>query len=580
MSLQRRVAEFMRTLVRWPSVNGTADETRFAHELYALLSEWPYFQTHPDHLELKRTTDDAYERYNVVAMVRLGSSRRAVILAGHYDTVGIDDYGPLAAVATDPDALLPRLICDLRGRDDDTSRRALTDLLTGDYLPGRATLDMKSGLAVGLALLERFTSLPTEDQSRRALDGTLIFIATPDEEGGSAGMRSAVAALPAWLAQHALSLEAVINLDATNDQGDGADGRSIYLGSTGKLLASVMFVGQAAHTGNPFAGVSAAFLAAQLGQHIDYNPEFGDALNGVAAPPPVTLRLRDGKNAYDVTTPQSAWCAVNLLNHARTPSQALADVKRAADCAMHDALALMSKRHAMHMARGGQAEPQTGAWQGRVMTYAELHAQVLTNASASDRETLNKLESAPLGDGDPFDWLRRDCQVVETVWAMSGLFGPAAVVCLAAPCYPLVSLDPTDTRGAQLMSAVTHQASAMSRLTGQHISLRPMFLGVSDMSFFSPPMNDAERSALLAHAPTRATRDHVASSVTSSLAVPIVNIGPWGRDYHQRTERLYTPYTLEVLPELVWRVALEVLAEPGDVDGGDMQRRYATSTAG
>jgi arginine utilization protein RocB len=33
-----------------------------------------------------------------------------------------------------------------------------------------------------------------------------------------------------------------------------------------------------------------------------------------------------------------------------------------------------------------------------------------------------------------------------------------------------------------------------------------------------------------------------------------VNIGPWGRDYHRRTERVYMPYSFEVLPELIWRV--------------------------
>jgi arginine utilization protein RocB len=47
------------------------------------------------------------------------------------------------------------------------------------------------------------------------------------------------------------------------------------------------------------------------------------------------------------------------------------------------------------------------------------------------------------------------------------------------------------------------------------------------------------------------------------LRIPAVNIGPWGRDYHQRTERLHAPYAFEVLPELLWRVAQDVLA-PAD----------------
>ena len=63
------------------------------------------------------------------------------------------------------------------------------------------------------------------------------------------------------------------------------------------------------------------------------------------------------------------------------------------------------------------------------------------------------------------------------------------------------------------------------------------------------------------NAPTRATQDHIAGSIASAIDAPIVNIGPWGRDYHQRTERLYMPYAFDVLPELVWRVLGATLHE-------------------
>ena len=42
--------------------------------------------------------------------------------------------------------------------------------------------------------------------------------------------------------------------------------------------------------------------------------------------------------------------------------------------------------------------------------------------------------------------------------------------------------------------------------------------------------------------------------------VPIINVGPWGRDYHTRLERLCVPYAFEVLPDLVGEIARRVLA--------------------
>jgi arginine utilization protein RocB len=43
--------------------------------------------------------------------------------------------------------------------------------------------------------------------------------------------------------------------------------------------------------------------------------------------------------------------------------------------------------------------------------------------------------------------------------------------------------------------------------------------------------------------------------------VPVINVGPWGRDYHQRLERIYMPYSFGVMPELVWRIAGDLLGE-------------------
>jgi arginine utilization protein RocB len=50
------------------------------------------------------------------------------------------------------------------------------------------------------------------------------------------------------------------------------------------------------------------------------------------------------------------------------------------------------------------------------------------------------------------------------------------------------------------------------------------------------------------HMPVRQT------GVKNELSCPIVNIGPWGKDYHQRLERVHTPFAFEVLPELLWRI--------------------------
>jgi arginine utilization protein RocB len=153
-----RVRALTLSLTRQRSVTNTEGETSFGPWLYDQLAEWPYFRTRPECLRLERTLDDRRERYTVFARVH-GAGRRAVALCGHYDTVDVDGYADLEPYATDPEALLPRLIERLeREARSAADLRALADLRSGDYMAGRATLDMKGGLAVGLAVLERFAA--------------------------------------------------------------------------------------------------------------------------------------------------------------------------------------------------------------------------------------------------------------------------------------------------------------------------------------------------------------------------------------------------------------------------------------
>jgi len=68
------------------------------------------------------------------------------------------------------------------------------------------------------------------------------------------------------------------------------------------------------------------------------------------------------------------------------------------------------------------------------------------------------------------------------------------------------------------------------------------------------------QSVVLANTPDadRVTWDVAAAE---RLGVPVINIGPWGRDYHQRLERVHEAYSFETVPELVYRVVHDLVQE-------------------
>lgn len=559
-----RARQLTLDLVRHASVTGSEGEGAFGPYLRDLLAALPYFATHPEDLWLEPTVGDRHQRANLFALVR-GEGRETVVLAGHYDTVSLEPYGPLSPLACEPEALLPRLVDALRRAGTSAAdTRALADLESGDFLPGRGVLDMKSGLAAGIAVLERFAATP----GRR---GNLLFLATPDEEVTSLGMRSAALALPGLARERGLELAAAINLDATNDPGDGTEGQAVYLGSVGKLLPSVLFVGRPTHAGFPFDGLNANLLVAELVRRAECEPDHADAAHGEVAPPPVNLKLADLKDYYDVTTPELAWCTFNQLTHGAAPSRELERWLGLARAAIEEASALMRERAARWAARrgpSGQGARPGLAWEPAVLSFAELAERAFARrGAAAEREWAALAEGLAGGPGIDLPTFSRRATAELVRWA--DLEGPAAVVCWGALYYPPVHLDAGAPRHRRLEEAARRQAEAVGREYGRPISLRPFFAGISDMSFLAAKVPAEDVEAIAANSPAWGTdllRFDYAASVASArggFGLPSINAGPWGRDYHQRLERVYAPYSFGVLPELVWRIARDLLSAGG-----------------
>ena len=544
----RRTRELALTLTGWPSVTGSPGETAFAGRLQGLLRGWEAFSRCPEDVWLTPARA-GYDAHNVYALVR-GSSPWTVLLSGHYDTVGTEDYGPWQALAHDPEVLGEAVRAALAGAGPHLSsgeRLAAQDLASGDYLMGRGLLDMKGGLAAGLAVLERYAALPLEERP-----GHLLLVASPDEEGRSSGARAVAHDLPLVAREHNLELVAGLNLDATADLGDGHDGRAVYLGTVGKVLISALVVGRPAHAAYPFSGVSAALLAASLVARVEAASDLADgAANGFTgerAAPPVCLELRDGKSGYDVTSPAWVWCAFNVLTQTRTPSQVLAGALRLARQVANGALGTFAARA---QASGNLNAQALRTLRAEVLSFGDLRDRA---RARSGEAAVGELLNVPAGN-DP---LRVNREITAALVALAGLEGPAIVVGFGALHYPHTQLGeaPADQR---LFQAVSQHAAQLASERGESLRLRRYFAGISDMSFLGQRASEQEGAALARHTPHPGYVDPLPPR---ALVFPVVNIGPWGRDYHQRLERIHAPYAFDAVPELLWRVSRSVLEKP------------------
>jgi len=548
--------EWTLEMVRIPSVTGSSAEGQFAALMREKLARVPYFQSRPQDLWCERTENDPLERENLFALMR-GQGSRTVILAGHFDVVSTANYGPLEPLAFEPEKLLGALLETLRGSSNPADCQALEDFESGAFLPGRGILDMKSGLASGIVALERFAQIADRV-------GNLLLLATPDEEHGSKGMRSAISALARLGEREGLEFVAALNLDSTADGGDGSSGRTVYTGSVGKLLPTVLFVGRPTHAGYPFDGVNPHLMAAEFTLEVESNPAYSSVadapgLTGLLAPAPTCLEQTDLRAGYEVTTPRLTWVAFNVMLVKNEAAEVLARFKKAAGEALKRALILEQKRFDEFETRAGRIS-RTLPYQAQLLEYADLEKLALEHAGeAAVQDAKTRAEA---GNLDPLVYART---LTLELAQLANLSGPAAVVGFAPVYYPVALLG-QDVKSEHLLEVCRTVAPDLEREFGQSIGFRPFFEGISDMSFLAPLESSAlegggDASTLSLNMPGWGTRWSVDYAGAKLLGVPVVNVGPWGREYHQRLERVHSDYAFRVLPELVWRLAMGALEQ-------------------
>ena len=144
-------------------------------------------------------------------------------------------------------------------------------------------------MAAGIAAIEAYTG-----------EANLLFVAVADEEERSAGARAAAPLLAGIAREHGLDIRLVINLDAISDQGDGALGRVVALGSVGKLLLTALVVGKEAHACYPQDGANAAYLGAELLSEFELAPDLAEISGAEIAAPPTALHAKDLKSGYSI----------------------------------------------------------------------------------------------------------------------------------------------------------------------------------------------------------------------------------------------------------------------------------------
>lgn len=524
-------------LVQIPSVTESAAEKEFPSAVTQRLRELDYYQQHPEHLQLHPTDDG---RAFVTALAKKEGVQDTIILISHFDVVSVEDYGAWMPHAFDP-RTLTRLYAE---QPDELPEAVQQDMAAGDWLFGRGTMDMKCGLALHMSLIERACA--------GEFAGNLLLVTVPDEEANSVGMRAAVPVLLELARTHGLVYKTVVNSEPMFARFPGDTEKYIYTGSIGKVLPGFLCYGKETHVGEPLAGLNANLMASQLTCEMELNTSFCETIEGEATAPPTNLIQKDLKKGYSVQIPHRAVTLFNLFLLEKQIEDVveplLATAKKAAD------------KLARHYAEQAEQYSQYAAFAPQplsiaVMSYAELYDYAVRTHGKERVEALQQELIDQRGDRDDRDMA---IELVDGLAILCKELSPMIVLFFAPPFYPAIS-----SRHHPLIKRVIPALQAHAQAQHQvRLKLQHYFGGISDLSYCGLQVPATAMQPLVANMPLWDKGYTIPLQELEAFDVPVMNLGPVGRDAHQWTERLDVAYAFGPLQEMLI-ACIHMLLEPG-----------------
>ncbi|TYR79768.1 M20/M25/M40 family metallo-hydrolase [Priestia megaterium] len=532
---KQQLKDLLCDLVEVPSVTGTAAEVEMAECIVDKLSQLRYFKHHSELVQMHTTGDG---RSIVTALAKSGHATKTVILINHYDVVDVQDYGMWKDDAFHPAELTKAFYHEKNG----LPLQVKEEINKGEWLFGRGTMDMKAGIALHISMLER--------ASKGEFDGNVLFLSVPDEEVSSVGMRRAVPVLLQLANEHKLEYSLMLNAEPVFSRYPGDQANYVYTGSIGKMMPSFYCYGKETHVGEPFSGLNANLMVSYLTSALELNTQFCEVVGHEVSPPPTVLFQKDLKEEYSVQVPNRAVSLFNLFLFERSPKEVIDLVRDAANRAGNQIEKYYQKR--IHefgkLANAAEREMKVTVW-----TYDELVRYAVERYGKERVEAIQESELEKEGG----DERTATVKLVDQLACLCKEKAPFIVLYLSPPFYPAVSSQ-QHKLVRRIVQAVQKEAEEKY---GVELVEQAYFGGISDLSYAGLQHPLETFLPLTENMPLWGRGYELPLRELSILQVPVLNLGPVGRDAHQWTERLEVHYSFKELPTLIHK-AIEIALSP------------------
>lgn len=514
-------------LVSWKSITLSEGEIQFPIKLQAKLQDLTYFQKNQEYLQLH---DADLQRKFLTALYKHPKAEKTICFISHFDTVNTDEYGDDEPLATQPEELTKIW----KERSDGFSDEVNHDLESGEYLFGRGTMDMKMGLVMHMRIIEK--------ASVESWPINILLLTVPDEEVNSSGMRHAVPKLIEIQKRNHLTYSLFLNSEPAFSQDPNDRHHYLYTGSIGKILAAALFYGKETHAGEPLRGMTSPFISSYLTKEMEWNASFQETVFHEKTPLPITLQQTDLRLLYSTQTPYRSSALYNIFIFKKNATEVFETFEQVAKQA-----AILCNQDYKNICKKNGTKP---IGEVKVIKYKNL----LQYAEKKFGTDFTRNIKADIYDHDEWDDREKSLRMTDRLMIHCQELAPTIVVLLAPPYYPAVNSS-NHPLVKKCSEYIIERAKEKYQLTINQIHYCN---GICDLSYVNFNSSNEGIRAFEENTPVWGETYSIPFEEMKKLQAPVLNIGPYGKDPHKRSERLHiqnafveTPVLLEDMIKMI-----------------------------
>ena len=532
------ILDLTKKLVSIPSVNTTSGEHDIACFIEEYLRDIPYFKDNPDKVIIQKLKNDLLNRRNVFALIKgeKGNSKDTIILHGHMDTVDVEDFGKIKEFAFDCDGLMKRL------KSMNLDLEVESDLNSGNWLFGRGSCDMKSGVAVFMVILKHLC------ERVREIDGNILLSVNPVEENLHTGIIEALEVFEELKEKENLNYIFAINNDFICPLYPGDTKKYVYTGAVGKILPCFYIQGKETHVAQCFEGFDSSMVAAELVKLMNLNPEFCDGYKNEYTLPPSVLKMKDLKMQYNVQTSFTSFVYFNYFIHNTSIREILTKLEETARKALNNVLIDINGKYKEYC-KITSTDYKKIEYNTQVLEYKEVY-KLAKDVYEGDLDVyIQEITDECISRNVD----KRDIQleITKNLCSIIGIKIPTIVIFFAAPYCPHNTLKEEDKEEKKIYKEISKIVKEFSEKSKEKFEVMQFFPSLTDSSYLKIDDDNESINLLIDNFPQYERLYNVPLKTIKKLNIPAINFGSYGKDAHKWTERVYMPYTFKVLPDLI-----------------------------